>query len=240
MSALPAIAKPRRIKSAHRRRRRIASGQSVQRYYDPQIGLFLSVDPVTADSNPVGQFHRYRYAANNPYRFTDPDGRKEKPFDPKNDPPRNVHEGTATPLWLAPDSAGNSQPNQDAVNCHSAAWSDGQGDPGDPANEPSHPRWDNSVQNQVDTARANGGQLSPNAPNNVGDTVVYYTDTNGNGRADTSELAARNVHSAVVIEVDAEGNTTRVISKEGEGNYSDHHPSDQNPAYGRDKEWYRP
>lgn len=46
-----------------------------QRYYDPQIGLFLSVDPVTAYSNPVGMFNRYRYANNNPYKFTDPDGR---------------------------------------------------------------------------------------------------------------------------------------------------------------------
>ncbi len=47
-----------------------------QRYYDPGIGMFLSVDPVTAYSNPVGQFHRYRYANNNPYKFTDPDGRE--------------------------------------------------------------------------------------------------------------------------------------------------------------------
>lgn len=46
-----------------------------QRYYDPQLGVFLSVDPVTAYSNPIGQFHRYRYANNNPYAFTDPDGR---------------------------------------------------------------------------------------------------------------------------------------------------------------------
>ncbi|WP_257644143.1 RHS repeat domain-containing protein [Luteimonas salinisoli] len=46
-----------------------------QRYYDPLVGVFLSVDPVTAYSNPVGQFNRYRYANNNPYRFTDPDGR---------------------------------------------------------------------------------------------------------------------------------------------------------------------
>src|SRR5690625_2048071 len=46
-----------------------------QRYYDPQLGVFLSVDPVTAYEQPISQFHRYRYANNNPYRFTDPDGR---------------------------------------------------------------------------------------------------------------------------------------------------------------------
>lgn len=47
-----------------------------QRYYDPAIGRFLSVDPVTAYSNPVGAFNRHWYANNNPYRFTDPDGRR--------------------------------------------------------------------------------------------------------------------------------------------------------------------
>lgn len=46
-----------------------------QRYYDPDTGRFLSVDPVTAYSGPVGQFNRYRYANSNPYRFNDPDGR---------------------------------------------------------------------------------------------------------------------------------------------------------------------
>ena len=49
-----------------------------QRYYDSEIGRFLSVDPVAAYSNPVGMFNRYKYAANNPYRFTDPDGRMDK------------------------------------------------------------------------------------------------------------------------------------------------------------------
>ena len=47
-----------------------------QRYMDPQLGVFLSVDPVTAYDQPVGQFNRYRYANGNPYRFTDPDGRQ--------------------------------------------------------------------------------------------------------------------------------------------------------------------
>lgn len=37
--------------------------------------MFLGVDPVTAYSNPTSQFHRYRYANSNPYKFNDPDGR---------------------------------------------------------------------------------------------------------------------------------------------------------------------
>ncbi len=48
-----------------------------QRYYDPQLGLFLSTDPMVAYSNPVKFFNRYKYAANNPYTFKDPDGRAE-------------------------------------------------------------------------------------------------------------------------------------------------------------------
>lgn len=46
-----------------------------QRYMDPEVGGFLSVDPVTAYDEPVGMFNRYRYAAGNPFKFTDPDGR---------------------------------------------------------------------------------------------------------------------------------------------------------------------
>ncbi|WP_235566496.1 RHS repeat-associated core domain-containing protein, partial [Lysobacter sp. Root667] len=48
-----------------------------QRYYDPSIGRFLSVDPVGASGTGIN-FNRYKYAANNPYRFIDPDGREEK------------------------------------------------------------------------------------------------------------------------------------------------------------------
>jgi RHS repeat-associated protein len=51
-----------------------------QRYYDPSVGRFLSVDPVTADGNTGGNFNRYWYANNNPYKFTDPDGRESACF----------------------------------------------------------------------------------------------------------------------------------------------------------------
>jgi uncharacterized protein RhaS with RHS repeats len=54
-------------------------GLFVQRYYDPSIGRFLSVDPVTAyDTGDMRHFNRYAYAFNNPYTFTDPDGRQSK------------------------------------------------------------------------------------------------------------------------------------------------------------------
>lgn len=46
-----------------------------QRYYDPTISSFISVDPVGTDDSPTIMFNRYRYANSNPYSFTDPDGR---------------------------------------------------------------------------------------------------------------------------------------------------------------------
>ena len=47
-----------------------------QRYYDPQVGVFLSVDPVTAYSGgDLRLFNRYSYAYSNPYKFKDIDGR---------------------------------------------------------------------------------------------------------------------------------------------------------------------
>ena len=46
-----------------------------QRYYDPRVARFWSADAVTAYRNPAALFNRYWYANNNPYSFTDPDGR---------------------------------------------------------------------------------------------------------------------------------------------------------------------
>ncbi|GAB2498506.1 RHS repeat-associated core domain-containing protein [Arenimonas alkanexedens] len=51
-----------------------------QRYYDPGIGRFLSIDPVTANSVNGTNFNRYWYGNNNPYRFSDPDGRLAVPM----------------------------------------------------------------------------------------------------------------------------------------------------------------
>lgn len=45
-----------------------------QRYYCPECGRFLSVDPVGVDSTSGGNFNRYEYANDNPYRYTDPFG----------------------------------------------------------------------------------------------------------------------------------------------------------------------
>ncbi|TDR47593.1 RHS repeat-associated protein [Tahibacter aquaticus] len=47
-----------------------------QRYYDPMLGRFLSVDPVEVNKQTGASFNRFAYAGNNPYTFTDPDGRE--------------------------------------------------------------------------------------------------------------------------------------------------------------------
>ena len=45
------------------------------RYYDPVIGRFYSNDPI--GYRGVHSFNRYSYAANNPYKYVDPDGKAE-------------------------------------------------------------------------------------------------------------------------------------------------------------------
>ncbi|MEF2148461.1 RHS repeat-associated core domain-containing protein [Aquilutibacter rugosus] len=62
-----------------------------QRYYDPQLGQFLSTDPVYVDFNTGSQFNRGNYANNNPNRFTDPDGRQDRVY------------GAGTSLMLTPE-----------------------------------------------------------------------------------------------------------------------------------------
>ncbi|SDD91833.1 RHS repeat-associated core domain-containing protein [Aquimonas voraii] len=46
------------------------------RYYDPVAMRFISPDPVYVNLSTGGNFNRYWYANNNPYTYTDPDGRE--------------------------------------------------------------------------------------------------------------------------------------------------------------------
>jgi uncharacterized protein RhaS with RHS repeats len=78
-----------------------------QRYYDPEIGRFLSSDSVA--TRALGDnFNRYWYANNNPYTNTDPDGREcdgrgcwvtpqERAAAPR-------ETGGHTIVWLAPEA----------------------------------------------------------------------------------------------------------------------------------------
>lgn len=45
------------------------------RYYDPAVGRFVSVDPVSPTPGKLYSFNRFDYVNNNPTRFIDPDGR---------------------------------------------------------------------------------------------------------------------------------------------------------------------
>jgi len=47
-----------------------------QRYFDPELGVLLSVDPITTLQVPIGAFNRYTYADRSPYGYVDPDGRQ--------------------------------------------------------------------------------------------------------------------------------------------------------------------
>ena len=44
------------------------------RVYDPQLGVFLSPDPLMQDMENSQNFNRYAYCFNNPLKYTDPSG----------------------------------------------------------------------------------------------------------------------------------------------------------------------
>jgi RHS repeat-associated protein len=75
-----------------------------QRYYDPIVGRFLSVDPVTTDASTGDSFSRYAYAYNNPLKFVDPDGRYSTDAC-VNNPGATCESYTAPPTPKTPDTS---------------------------------------------------------------------------------------------------------------------------------------
>ena len=114
--------------------------------------------------------------------------------------------------------------NKDAYNCHSYAWENGKGDPLDPANadfvRAGITRWDQDPTNNFSKAKA----LSFNAPNKVGDKLVYFAWDN-----DLKTVVP--THSAIVTKV-VGGRTVEVTSKWGQAPLYQHHPRDIPSIYG--------
>ena len=205
------------------------------RYYGANFGRFLSVDPASESIVPAipQTWNRYAYARNAPIRFIDPDGRKEKAPTEEDKKDVQVVEDSETPI--NEENSDNPQ-NAEAYNCHSAAFHDGQGDPTDPANAEIKdvlPKWDNSPSD--DLQEQSYSQLDSDAPNLPGDKVIYGNDANNNGKLDPKEIT----HSATVVKVDSEGNTTRVTGKWGQGPVVTHHPAVAPSSYGTTREYYR-
>jgi hypothetical protein len=70
VSALLAIAAARRIKASHRRRWRVAVGQSVFRDYDPATGRYVQSDPIGLGAG----LSTYNYVGANSFRRSDQKG----------------------------------------------------------------------------------------------------------------------------------------------------------------------
>lgn len=49
----------------------------IARYYQPEHGVFLSLDPNPGDSDDILTQNGYSYVSNNPVKFVDPDGMKQ-------------------------------------------------------------------------------------------------------------------------------------------------------------------
>jgi uncharacterized protein RhaS with RHS repeats len=93
-----------------------------QRYYDPQIGRFLSRDPDPVNTVSPWNFNRYSYAANNPYKFADPDGRVVHVAGAAADQQTLIDQvASASGLVVTQDASGNLQSSQCSMDQSSAS-----------------------------------------------------------------------------------------------------------------------
>lgn len=87
-----------------------------QRYYDAVAGRFLSVDPVITNAKDGSFFGRYHYVNNNPYKYTDPDGRAscaDKECKTSNiDPQVKRADGGTTKITFVNNDPNGASPNQ--------------------------------------------------------------------------------------------------------------------------------
>jgi RHS repeat-associated protein len=191
------------------------------RMYDSRVGRWLSLDHLAHTSPSLSP---YNFVANCPVVLIDPDGKKEKPYEKGKSKPVQEVPNTQTPVHFY-DPNGNPtgiHPNSDiAYNCHSFAWHNSEGDKNDEIgnNLPYAPKWDNNPKDDIKEQRAK--QLHKDVRNKVGDKVIYYQDVNGDGIWQENEPIA---HSALVKEIDREGNTVTVEGKMGESGMSVNHP----------------
>ena len=148
----------------------------------------------------------YGYCHNDPIQFVDLYGFKDTIFVAGKDRPIQEMENTST----------------DAFNCHTYAWHNGiKEKENHPGYVEENPYWDEDPSNNMEDYF----QLYEDEPNIVGDRVIYYQDINGDGiYQKEGALKEFAVHSAIVWEVDENGNTKNVISKMGRSGLSINHP----------------
>ena len=182
------------------------------RLFDPEHYTWLSPDPLSGKYPGV---YPYAFCAGDPVNRIDEYGMRDTLFNAAVDQGITKIPNTETPIII------DGKPNIEAYNCHSFAWEESKGDVNDVRNKDlvdvGITKWDNNPDNNLKGFE----QIDKNVPNQPGDRVIYYVDTNKNGVYDGGETI---VHSAVVYSVDGNGYTKLVISKMGESWISINHP----------------
>ena len=199
---------------------------------NPRLSIWYATDYLEELDNKVST---YAYCHANPVNLIDDDGMKDKAFMLGKDKPITIKEGTST-IFFQNGRIIDNEMAKIAYNCHSYAWENSQGDPSDPKNRwlVKHGvlKWDEDPSNNM----VGYTQLDFNSPNIIGDRVIYYYDSNQNGRYDKDENI---VHSAIVDAVDKEGNTTIVRAKMGQEGISYNHPRAKNYYEGTSRAYFR-
>ena len=67
------------------------------RYYDPELGMFISPDTVIPDPTDFFSYNRYLYARGNPLKYNDPTGHAPKPVIP----PMRLSRSVFPNWWIA-------------------------------------------------------------------------------------------------------------------------------------------